>query len=201
MSEGTHVTDQTTASENVAEPATSEAGAAANSHTHNDPRNGTGRNREFAKILGAWSRFIVLIPVIGLLLSSITLVVVGAVKTGGTILNVAGINAEAITVQEALVEFVEIADLFLLAIVIYIISLGLYELFIDASLDLPEWLTFTTLDDLKKQLISVVVVVLAVYFMGQTFHHTDGNELFFTGAAIALVVSALALFVSFSKKH
>lgn len=193
------MTDQSTTENTVAEPVSAEP--TVHNHANIDPRVSTHRSREIATLLGGWTRFMVVIPVIGLLLSSVTLVAVGATKTFTTIAAVAGMGGEGVTVQEALVEFVEIADLFLLAIVIYIISLGLYELFIDASLNLPEWLTFTTLDDLKKQLISVVVVVLAVYFLGQTFHSTNATELFFTGAAIALVASALALFVHFSKKH
>ena len=144
----------------------------------------------------AWTRFIVLIPVIGVMASSLVLVVVGAVTTVQKIGAVAGIGVpRALPVKEALVAFVELADLYLLAIVLYIIALGLYELFIKPIPNLPEWLTFHTLDDLKKQLVGVVIVVLAVLFLGRVINPGESIDLFFTGVSIALVTAALTYFL------
>ena len=55
--------------------------------------------------------------------------------------------------------FIESIDLFLLDTVFFIISLGLYELFIGDTLEWPHWLVIHTLDDLKNKLIGVIVVV------------------------------------------
>ncbi len=55
----------------------------------------------------------------------------------------------------------------MLAVVLYIMAVGLYELFIDDNLDLPAWLVIHNLEDLKEKLVGVVIVVLAVFFLGR----------------------------------
>ena len=47
-----------------------------------------------------------------------------------------------------------------------VIGYGLYELFIDAEIEVPQWLRVRDLDDLKSKLIGVVVAILAVVFVG-----------------------------------
>lgn len=59
------------------------------------------------------------------------------------------------------VGLIEAVDVFLIAIALYIISLGLYVLFVDDRLPLPRWLEIQDLDDLKGHLVSVVIAVLA----------------------------------------
>lgn len=110
------------------------------------------------------TRFLVLIPALGMLLGAVTLTIVGAIEVGETILSAFDGHAEA---KDFVIAFVEIADVFLLAVVLFIIAIGLYELFIDEIPGLPAWLVFDSLDDLKSQLIGVVVVVLGVFFLGR----------------------------------
>jgi len=168
----------------------------------NEPQGKTGHaqaelSERKAAIFVAGTRLIVLVPVIGVMASSVVLVLVGAWTTIQKIGAVFGVGVdEALPVKEALIAFVELADLYLLAIVLYIIALGLYELFIKPIPNLPEWLTFHTLDDLKKQLVGVVIVVMAVLFLGRVIHSGDALELFYTGASIALVTAALTYFLS-----
>jgi uncharacterized membrane protein YqhA len=56
--------------------------------------------------------------------------------------------------------------------VFYIIALGLYELFVDDRVELPQWLIIRNIDDLKNKLAGVVVVVMAVLFRGRWFPGT-----------------------------
>ena len=86
-------------------------------------------------------------------------------------------------------------DLFLLGTVFYIIALGLYELFIDTNIRVPSWLEIKTLDDLKDKLIGVVIVVLAVLFLGQVVSWNGQKDLLGYGVAIALVIAALTYFL------
>ena len=79
------------------------------------------------------------------------------------------------------------------------IALGFYELFIDPGLKLPEWLQFRTFDDLKLKLVGVVVVVLAVLFLGHVVGWNGERDLLRLGAGIALVIAALTYFLSISK--
>lgn len=155
----------------------------------------------FISQVAGLTRFIVMVPVLGLLVSAIALVVLGAIETvhviGSAILPVESGGA---TLKETLVGFIELADLFLLAVVIYIIALGLFELFIDADLKLPGWLQFHDLDDLKYRLLGVVVVVLAVLFLGRAIQTPDAQDLFWIGAATASVIASLALFMKSGHK-
>jgi uncharacterized membrane protein YqhA len=63
--------------------------------------------------------------------------------------------------------FIEIFDLFLLGTVMLVMALSLYELFIDADVKVASWLHIHTFDDLKTNLVSVVIAVMAVTFRGQ----------------------------------
>lgn len=142
------------------------------------------------------TRFIVIVPVLGLLVSAVALVVTGAIQTVRIILaSVVPVSAGGATLKETLVSFIELADLFLLAVVIYIIALGLFELFIESDLRLPEWLQFHDLDDLKYRLLGVIVVVLAVTFLGRAIQVKEAQDLFWIGAGVSSVIAALALFM------
>ena len=150
----------------------------------------------FRQIL-AGSRYLIIIAVIGSFLASITLLVYG----GATVV---GIMVETFThsvftpagARQLAVECIELIDLFLLGTVLYIVALGLYDLFIDDSLPTPKWLVISSLDDLKEKLISVIIVLLAVNFL--VFVVTwDGNvNIVALGVAVGLVMFALGYLLS-----
>jgi uncharacterized membrane protein YqhA len=75
--------------------------------------------------------------------------------------------------------------------VLYIVALGLYQLFIDHNLPLPRWLKVNDLTDLKRDLIGVVVVLLGVSFLGEVVNWEGDNNVLPLGAAVALVIAAL----------
>ena len=72
-------------------------------------------------------RFLVLIPALGMMLSAVTLIMVGAVLVVDAVLGATRGQAGA---KDFVLASVEIADMFLLAVVLLIIGIGLYELFI-----------------------------------------------------------------------
>ena len=86
-------------------------------------------------------------------------------------------------------------DVFLIAIVGYIISAGLFVLFIDNTLPLPGWLLIRNLEDLKNNLVSVIVAVLAVLFAKEAVARTSELDLLGLGLAVALMMGALTLFL------
>lgn len=97
--------------------------------------------------------------------------------------------------KDLILRTIEVVDLFLIGTALYVIALGLYELFVDQGLALPPWLVIKDLDDLKRNLIGVVVVVLAVLFLGQAVTWDGERDLLRFGGAIAVVVAALTYFV------
>ena len=114
------------------------------------------------------ARYIVIIPVLMTLLAATALILFGAVETVVVIQQViAKGDFSSKTAKSLLLSFIEITDIFLLATVLYIVALGLYELFIDHQVPVPGWLEIRTLDDLKDKLIGVVIVVIGVGFLGQ----------------------------------
>jgi uncharacterized membrane protein YqhA len=95
--------------------------------------------------------------------------------------------------------FIEIFDLFLLGTVMLIMALSLYELFIDADLKLPARLQIHTFDDLKSNLVTVVIAVMAVTFLGQIVSWDGESQLLGFGAAVALVIAALNIYLWIAK--
>ena len=87
-------------------------------------------------------------------------------------------------------------DLFLLGTILLITSVGLYQLFIKRDMDLPEWLVVADLEQLKFNLLAVIVVMLVIFFLGEAagdFAKSDGILDF--GLAIGAVLAGVALVV------
>lgn len=148
----------------------------------------------------AASRYLVILAVLGSLAASLALFVYGFIETGVVIFDAidkADISSKG--AKALALHFIEIVDLFLLGTVLLMIALGLYELFIDANLNLPEWLQIRTFDDLKMKLVGVVIVVLAVMFLGHVVGWNGERELLGLGIAISVVIAALSYFLSTSK--
>jgi uncharacterized membrane protein YqhA len=144
----------------------------------------------------ARTRYLIIIAAIFIFLAATTLLVYGGALTiqviADTVLHAKVSSKGAKTL---LLSFIELVDLFLLSTVLYIISIGLYELFVH-ELPLPKWLEITDLDMLKDKLVGVVVVVLGVLFLGQVITWDGERDLLGYGGAIALVIATLTYFLS-----
>jgi uncharacterized membrane protein YqhA len=138
------------------------------------------------------------VPVVGLLLGSVALIVSASFSAVRAIMVALTSPPDS---KQLLVSFVEVADIYLLGIVLYIIALGIFELFVDDQIPLPAWLEFHNLEDLKEKLIGVVVVVMGVFFLGRVIEAKDGLFILEIGVAIAAVVFALGYYVNSALKH
>ena len=99
------------------------------------------------------------------------------------------------------VECIELIDQFLLGAVLFIVALGLYDLFIDDRLPMPHWLEIHTLDDLKQKLVDVVAVLLVVSFLGYVVEWDGNTSILFLGLAIGAVLLPIGLFFRHDTKH
>jgi len=100
-----------------------------------------------------------------------------------------------------MIEAIQLVDLYLVAVVMYLIALGLFELFIDDRLDLPDWLEIHGINDLKEILISVIMVVMAVYFLSVVLSWEKGDtSILYLGGGIAVMIFALTYFISQQSK-
>ena len=153
------------------------------------------------RMLGG-SRWVIFIAVIGTFLSAMTLLLYSAgvvIKTIWDLLTdlyFSEKNAKTLSLT-----FISMIDLFLLGTVIYIISLGLYELFVDDDLPMPRWLKIDSIEALKEKLLGVVIVLLAVTFLGQVMSWTGGRDIFYLGTGIAAVIISLVAAMKFTTHH
>jgi uncharacterized membrane protein YqhA len=103
--------------------------------------------------------------------------------------------------KETIVEVLTAVDAILLGTVLLVIGYGLYELFIDADLDVPQWLRVYDLDDLKSKLIGVVVAIVAVVFVGVFVDSNRASEVISYGVGAGALVVGLAIFAFTTKKE
>ncbi len=93
----------------------------------------------------------------------------------------------------AAIELIELMDIFLIATILFIFALGMYELFI-GSVNLPEWLIIRNLHDLKVKLSSVIILVMCITFLKHLVEWQDPQGTLFFGLAIAVVTISLIAF-------
>ena len=137
------------------------------------------------------SRYVVAIPAVGAIIGSFVLMIIG---TWGIVSAVVALFASGLSLKASVVAILTAVDTLLLATVLLVIGYGLYELFVDSSLDLPQWLEIRSLDDLKAKLIGVVVAIIAVVFLGELVDNTDANAVMLIGIGAGAVVIGLAAF-------
>ena len=143
----------------------------------------------------ASSRFFVLIATLSLFLAFMAVMVSTIIVTVTTILHAIGVNYEGMTQNEMIGKLIKQADYALLATVLYVLALGLYSLFVDDRVPMPVWLRIHDLGHLKELLAGVVVVAIAVIFLGQALTWDGVTDLLAPGLASAAVIAALALFL------
>lgn len=145
------------------------------------------------------TRFIIIASV-GAFLASLLALVYGLIIVGVSIKNV--ISEGVFTMARARLlasDLVNVIDLLLLGTVLYIAALGLYKLFVDEKVKTPSWMTINDLDDIKTKIISVVVVLLSVEFLASVVEF-NGNNILQFGAAIGIVLVAMAAFLFVLKR-
>ncbi len=96
---------------------------------------------------------------------------------------------------------IEAIDTFLLVTVLHIVAIGLYQLYIQDRIPLPRWLVVESIDDLKTTLSGVVILVLAVFFLGRAIVGDASQNLLLMGGGIGAVILALTFFVYVQHKH
>jgi uncharacterized membrane protein YqhA len=143
------------------------------------------------------SRYLAIVGVLGLLVATLTAFAWGSFQTVHAVVLVAeSLGADAgITVA-----LIEIVDSFLIAVTFLIFSVSMYELFI-GDLDVPDWMVAHDLYALKTKLSSMIIMVMAVKFLGKLVDVQDYGNLLQYGIASALVSSVLIAFGYFGHKE
>lgn len=143
------------------------------------------------------SRFAVAVPAVTSIVASFVLMGIGVWEV---VMSIVHLIDTSVSIKLTVVAILTAVDTFLLATVLLVIGYGLYELFVDAEVKLPEWLEIRSLDDLKTKLIGVIVAILAVVFLGALVDRSDANSVMLIGAGVGAVVIGLAAFTFATKR-
>ncbi len=143
------------------------------------------------KKLMSVTRYVVFVPAIASIIGALLLMAQGSYAM---VMAVIDTITENYALKETIVEVLTAVDAILLGTVLLVIGYGLYELFIDAELDVPLWLRVNNLDDLKSKLIGVVVAIIAVVFVGVFVDSNRTEDVIAYGVGAGALVAGLAIF-------
>lgn len=159
--------------------------------------------RWFERML-AWSRLIVLVPVLFLLADA-----AGAFAYGSVILIATVFELHVSTrteVEGILGRFLVVMDAYLVGATLMIAAFGFYGLFIARERAterywMPSWLKMHDLEDLKARVVSMLILVAAITFVDVAVQTRGGIDVLYLGIAIAVVIAALTAFLRFGRGH
>jgi uncharacterized membrane protein YqhA len=153
------------------------------------------------------SRWVMVIPALISLVLAIGVLIVTTVDAVSLVGQMLGYAAQTNEVRSSLrtqtiSEVVAVVDGYLLAAILLIFALGLYELFIN-KIDAAEGsdvasrlLLIRSLDDLKNRLANVILVILIVKFFQQALNLKYAYPIDLLYLALGLVLIAGALYLS-----
>jgi uncharacterized membrane protein YqhA len=154
-----------------------------------------GGVHSFVQSLAVTSKWLFSLAVIGIGVIAVTLFAYGFVLSlNGVYIAITDFTLDMHLVKEYLSASIQIIDIFLIATVFYLMSMGLYELFI-AKAPLPGWVEIRDLDDLKTKLLGLTVIALAVVFLGTAFSMTTTTSILEFGAAVAFMIVAISVYL------
>ena len=122
------------------------------------------------------TRYVSIVAVVFGVIGAVLMFIIGAVTTIDSVVTYFGGHEDAAlssaAALAATVEIVSALDQFLLGLVLLVFAYGVYSLWIvsdtpkdSSTIRTPEWISVTSVTDLKVQLIEVVAVLLAVLFL------------------------------------
>ncbi|CAB4581386.1 unannotated protein [freshwater metagenome] len=148
------------------------------------------------QILGL-TRYAVIVPAIASIIGALLLMAQGSIEM--VVVVYESITTHAY-LKDTIVDVLTAVDAILLGTVLLVIGYGLYELFVDPELKVPDWLQVRDLDDLKSKLIGVVVAIIAVVFVGVFVDANRADEVLSYGLGAGALVAGLAVFALATRK-
>lgn len=162
------------------------------SDTPSAPGGGTASHVRL--LLGA-TRLMMIIGILSLIAAAATLLLFGAIETYRHIVKIVAPVGAGLTNREVFLASIKLVDLVLLATVLQVVAIGLYALFIESDIPVPQWLRTDDVDSLKHKLAGIVAVMLGVLFLEQVINAPGSVELLALGIGVAAVIGALSYFM------
>lgn len=153
---------------------------------------------KFSNFFGILLKGLALVAVIGILILSIGVFgysIYDIIKVFKVII------AQSAGTEEIILKALKSIDLVLLGVVFFVMGVGLFELFIGAIDNLPDWLVIKNIDELKSMLIKVVIVVMGVSFSGRVITWDTQTDLLGYGVGLGAVIFALSYFLKIKGKE
>lgn len=151
----------------------------------------------------AFSRYLLILPIIGSLLLMIGVVVLGlgvVVKQEWELFTQGDFSPKA--AKALTLTVIETIDMFLVGAICYIVAVGIYKLFISqGEAPLLKRIRIESLADLEVKIVGVVIVAMAVAFLGRATDAVDYAAMLQGGTGIAVVIASLCLFLKLSSSE
>lgn len=142
-------------------------------------------------------KYLALIAIVSTLAAAVAAYFWGGLKTIKALTSMLTGHASDVAIMLSLVELM---DSFLIATVLFIFAIGMYELFI-GKISLPDWLIIKNLNDLKIKLSSVIVLIMGILFLKHLVEWDDPMGTMFFGIGVAAVSGALIAFAHYGGKE
>jgi uncharacterized membrane protein YqhA len=139
------------------------------------------------------SRYLMGIAVFAIFVGSSFLLFLGALEMFKGIAEIFAHGLEA-TVELKII-LIESVDTILVSTVLYVIAIGLYQLFIDKSVKLPDWLQTNSVTELEHRLSGLIVTILGVFFLTEVYEGSAGIDLLWLGIAIGAIIFSIGYFL------
>jgi uncharacterized membrane protein YqhA len=141
-----------------------------------------------------YSRYIVLLLVVTVLIAVTAICLIAPLFTLASLWGVLRDARSGELVHHAgILKILELVILSLEAVAFYLVGIGLYHIFI-APVPLAHRLGLDSLDRLEARLISVIIAMSGVAFVGHLILGESAADVLVYGAAVALVVPTLTWF-------
>jgi len=141
------------------------------------------------------SRYLTVIGVLSLIVTSLVVYLWGIFKLVLIVSNILQGKDAKLTAQ-----VIELIDVVLIATTMYIIAVGLYELFVE-DLKMPAWLVIADFTQLKSKVAGLVILVIAVTFLKQLVDWDGSEGILYMGLAVAAVGAMLIWFTRGDSSH
>ncbi len=142
---------------------------------------------------------VVIVPVITLFIGAIVSGLYGAYLAVETVIKFF-VYPEYREVTTLILQFFAFVDVFLLSMVLYIFALGLYELFV-GKLNVPEWLSIESVDQLKAKLASVIILFVAIAYVKELVYWQNAVDTLLFGAATGILLIVLIQYYKVKEGH
>lgn len=139
------------------------------------------------------SRYIVAVAAVSLVVLAAAAMVWGAARAADFVTLL--LRGDEWKEGKTLAPLLQTLDIFLVAAVLLVVALGLWELFV-GDLNLPEWLTTRNLSELKASTGDLVVLVVAIKYVERFASGGSSLDLLYEAAAVALVGATLIAFTT-----